>query len=327
MDRSFVAAGFPGRVTTWCKNNISWRWVKRTLTGLFFVVVAWLLIQQAMNIEWQKVFESIKSTSKVSLLLGFALTVCCYGVFGSYDLLGRFLTGIKASVAKVWFIAWLSYAFNLNLGAMVGGVALRYRLYSKIGVGTGDATRIIGFSVLTNWLGYIALAGGLFASGQIDPPGSWELGKTGMQVLGYVFIATIILYLGACGFSPKRKLTLRNFTLTLPGITMAVVQLSLASLHWFLMASVIYQFMPEDIAFTMVFSVLLVSAVVAAAAHIPGGLGVLEASFVALLAHKAEASTLIAALFVYRCVFYLAPLGIAAITYFVFEIVSARQTH
>lgn len=313
-------------IKAWCQNNISWKWVKKTLTGLFFILIIWLIIQQAMNIEWPKVFESIRQTSTGSLLAGLALAVCCYSVFASYDLLGRYLTGIKARALKVWFIAWLSCAFNLNLGAMVGGVAFRYRLYSRIGVGGGDTARIIGFSVLTNWLGYVGLAGGLFVSGQIQPPADWELGKIGMQLLGYLFLGVIVVYLGACGFSPKRQVSIRGFTLTLPKIRMALMQLALASIHWLLMASVIYQFMPEDIAFSAVFAVLLVSAIAGAAAHIPGGLGVLEAVFVALLAHQADASTLVAAVFVYRCVFYFAPLAIATVSYFTFEALLARDS-
>src|SRR5690606_7540768 len=221
------STGVFANAKVWCKEHIAWIWVKRILTWGFFILIGWLLIQQAMNIEWQQVFETLKQTSKLSLLTGFSLAVCCYIVFGSYDLLGRYLTGIKASVSKVWFIAWLSYAFNLNLGAMVGGVAFRYRLYSKIGVSTGDTTRIIGFSVLTNWLGYVALAGGLFVSGHIEPPASWEVGKIGLQVLGAVFIGVIVLYLGACGFSRKRQFSIRDFTLTLPKMHLAFLQLAL----------------------------------------------------------------------------------------------------
>jgi len=326
MNKTSTSTGVIKGVKAWFEKNISWKWVKKGLTALFFVLIIWLIIQQAMNIEWPQVFESIRKTSTVSLLVGLALAVCCYSVFASYDLLGRYLTGIEARPIKVWFIAWLSCAFNLNLGAMVGGVAFRYRLYSKIGVGGGDTARIIGFSVLTNWLGYVLLAGGLFVSGQIQPPADWELGRIGMQVLGYVFLGVIMVYLGACAFSPKRQVTIRNFTLTLPKIRMALTQLALASLHWLLMASVIYQFMPEDIAFSAVFAVLLVSAIAGAAAHIPGGLGVLEALFVALLAHQADASALVAAVFVYRCVFYFAPLAIATVSYFTFEAFLARST-
>jgi hypothetical protein len=35
-------------------------------------------------------------------------------------------------------VTFISYAFNLNLGSLVGGVAFRYRLYSRLGLGNAD---------------------------------------------------------------------------------------------------------------------------------------------------------------------------------------------
>jgi len=39
------------------------------------------------------------------------------------------------SIARLWQeIKFADLAFNLNLGSLVGGVALRYRLYSRRGL-------------------------------------------------------------------------------------------------------------------------------------------------------------------------------------------------
>lgn len=301
------------------KDKIHWPTVKKILTIGFFCLIGFLIIRQAMTIEWEKVFSTFRETSSLKLLGGFALAFLCYGVYGSYDLLGRYLTGIRMTVSRTWFAAWLSYAFNLNLGAAVGGVAFRYRLYSKAGVSGSDATRIIGLSIMTNWLGYIFLAGLLFVSGQIVPPEGWEIGQLGLQLLGGVFLLVTAAYLGANVFSKKRSFTVRDFTITLPGIRMGLLQLLLSSAHWALMAGTIYLFMPDDISFPHVFAVLLVSAVAGAVTHVPGAIGVLEAVFVALLAHQASSAAIIAALFAYRIVFYLGPLAIATLLYFIFE--------
>ena len=53
-------------------------------------------------------------------------------------------------------VNFISYAFNLNLGALVGGVAFRYRLYTQLGLKLGVITRVLSLSMLTNWLGYVA---------------------------------------------------------------------------------------------------------------------------------------------------------------------------
>ena len=53
--------------------------------------------------------------------------------------------------------------------------------------------------------------------------------------------------------------------------------------------------------------------------HVPAGLGVLEAVFVALLSHQLPQHELLAALVAYRVTYYLAPLAIAAATLLVME--------
>lgn len=315
------------RITSFIKEKLPWPLIKKVLTVGFMLLIAALLIHQGMNIEWEKVFLTLRETSPLRLLSGFGIAFLCYLVYGSYDLLGRYLTGIHMSISRTWFAAWLSYAFNLNLGAAVGGVAFRYRLYSKAGVSGGDATRIIALSITTNWLGYILLAGMLFVSGQITPPGGWEIGTLGLQLLGAAFLAIVLAYLAANIFSKKRTFTIRDFTVTLPGIRMAAIQLALASAHWTFMAATIYLFMPSDISFGNVFAVLLVSAVAGAVTHVPGAIGVLEAVFVAFLAHQASSAEIIAALFAYRCVFYLGPLALASVVYFIFEAATKDQSN
>ena len=62
-------------------------------------------------------------------------------------------------------MAFVCNAFNLNLSSWVGAVALRYRLYSRLGLDIADITRILTFSLVTNWFGYPLLAGILFSCG------------------------------------------------------------------------------------------------------------------------------------------------------------------
>ncbi len=70
---------------------------------------------------------------------------------------------------------FISYAFNLNLGSLVGGLGFRFRLYSRQGVEDADITRTIAFSMWTNWFGYITLAGVLFLFHPIELPADWRL--------------------------------------------------------------------------------------------------------------------------------------------------------
>lgn len=293
--------------------------VKKALSILFFCAVAYLLVTHAKEIEWAKVFEAMRETDIKTLLTGFVIGFLCYTAYAAYDLFGRHLLKLNTSAVSTMIAAWISYACNLNLGAVIGSVALRYRLYSRLGVSSGDVTKIIGISVTSNWLGYCLLAGGLFVSGSIEPPESWAIGKTALQAIGAALLLVVGTYLYFCFFSKKREYQIKNKSFTLPPAKIVLLQFGVACIHWTLMATTIYQFMPEELSFPTVYAVLLVSCVAGAVSHVPGGLGVLEAVFVALLAGDVPKYELIAGVFAYRCVFYLAPLLISLPLYLAFE--------
>lgn len=301
------------------QQKMPWGVIKKILSVAFFVAVAALLFVKAREIEWPKVIETLKATELSTLALSVVFGFLCYSVYASYDLFGRYILNIKVSAAKSWVAAWISYACNLNLGALIGSVAFRYRLYAQIGVGSATVTRIIGISVATNWLGYLMLAGALFVSGVVDVPSSWLIGDTALRFMGAGFLLVVAIYLLMCGFSRKRELELRGHTITLPSLKMAALQFAAASLHWTLMALVMFQFFSGQVSFATVYAVLLISCVAGAVSHVPGGLGVLEAVFVALLAGEMQRYEVLAAVFGYRCVFYFIPLLVAIPTYLIYE--------
>ena len=98
-----------------------------------------------------------------------------------------------------------------------------------------------------------------------------------------------------------------------------MLQLCLGAANWSLMAALIFWLLPEGASYTSVLGVLLISCMAAVVAHIPAGLGVLEAVFLALLQHQYSQASLIAALLTYRVLYYLLPLMLASVTYLVLE--------
>jgi glycosyltransferase 2 family protein len=213
-------------------------------------------------------------------------------------------------------ISFTSYAFNLNLGSLVGGVAFRYRLYAKFGLSNDVVPRVLGLSMLTNWLGYMLLAGTVFLIRPLELPAEWIIGEVGLRVLGGVLLALVITYLVLCFRATRRKWSLRGHEVTLPGGRLALLQLGLSALNWTLIATIVYVLLQQKIGFTTVLSVMLIAAVAGVIAHVPAGLGVLEAVFVTLLAQSASRTELLAALLAYRAIYYLAPLALAVVYYF-----------
>ncbi|WP_339411357.1 lysylphosphatidylglycerol synthase domain-containing protein [Pseudomonas sp. EA_35y_Pfl2_R5] len=294
-------------------------WGKRLLTVFFLLLIPTLLYLLAKNLDWDEVREAITGYSAKTLALGVVLVLCSYVVFSLYDILGRYYTRHKLPARQVMPVAMVCYAFNLNFTTWVGGVALRYRLYTRLGLKAATVTRIISLGLLTNWTGYMALAGVIFSLRLIRLPESWGLGMTGLQLTGFLLLAVVATYLAICALSKQRVWAWRDHSITLPSFRLALLQLCLGASNWALMAALIYLLLPSNAFYPSILGVLLISCVAGAITHIPAGLGVLEAVFLALLQHQFSQSSLVAALLGYRALYFLLPLLIACIAYLILE--------
>ena len=303
----------------------AWPYLRRVLTFGFVVLVLTLLAHHAKEVEWREVVDTLKDYSLLTTFVGIGCALGTYLIYSSYDLFGRFYIKSRISKIRMMMIAFVSCAFTLNLGALIGSVGFRYRLYTQRGVTKADVTRIIGVTLSTNWLGYIFLSGWVFATGNLVMPSSWPISTLLLRGLGVAFLALIVGYFLLCHFASTRAWHIRGQQIVLPTVRLAAVQLVVASGHWMLMGAIIFTFLHSELSYFEVLGVLLVSAIAGIIAHIPGALGVLEAVFIALLADQVPSSKIFAALFAYRAVFYLLPLTIA-VTFYAFMELSARKT-
>lgn len=301
-----------------------WPWLRRGAAAVFFMLVVGLLVSRARTIDWAQVLLSLQHYPLAVVGTAVALAMASLLLYSCFDLLGRHYTGHTLSAPTVMTITFISYAFNLNLGSLVGGVAFRYRLYSRLGLRTGVIARIMSLSMLANWMGYVALAGLVFSLQPLRLPASWPIDATHLRLIGAALLATAAAYLGVCAFSRQRALRLRGHTVDLPTFHMAGLQLLMGAGNWLLMASIIFVLLQQRIAFSDVLSALLMGAIAGVITRIPAGLGVLEAVFVALFAQQLPKHELLAALVAYRLVYFMAPLAVASLVYLAIE-ARARQ--
>lgn len=180
-------------------------WLKRLGLALFFGALAWLLVSEARRIDWQLVLTAGQQVPLHVLLLAAALAGASHLLYSCFDVLGRRYTGHRLRPATVMAVTFVSYVFNLNLGSLMGAVALRYRLYGRLGLRYSVITRVMAMSMLTNWLGYVLLAGLLFRLWPPDLPPGWQVGQAGLRVLGVALLLLGAAYVAACGFSERRR--------------------------------------------------------------------------------------------------------------------------
>lgn len=306
----------------------AWPRIRQALGIAFAAAVLGLIGWHAREIDWSEVLTALRALPLRTVALGAVIAVAAHAAYISYDLLARRYTKHRLGMGRTAAVAGVCFAFNLNLGALVGGVALRYRLYSRFGLKVSVITRILGFSVLTNWIGYSALAGAAFTSGLVDLPADAPISSAALRAFGAVLLLVVAAYLAACRWSRRRQWNVRGHPIELPRARMALVQVTASVTHWSLVATVLYVLLQGKVGFVTVLGALLISSVAGVITHIPAGLGVLEAVFLSLLAGAHPINQLLAALLAYRAVFYLAPLIIAGFAYLTLEFAARhRRAH
>ncbi|UMS23112.1 hypothetical protein AOY82_16235 [Escherichia coli] len=158
------------------------------------------------------------------------------------------------------------------------------------------------------------------------PRAWWSCRITGMSIkLRCVFSAfglliIIAVYLWFCAFAKHRHMTIKGQKLVLPSWKFALAQMLISSVNWMVMGAIIWLLLGQSVNYFFVLGVLLVSSIAGVIVHIPAGIGVLEAVFIALLAGEhTSKGTIIAALLAYRVLYYFIPLLLALICYLLLE--------
>ena len=301
-----------------------WPWLTRGLALAFFAVVAWLIVRQARTVDWPAVWQALQALPVSVLAVAGALALASHCTYGTFDLIGRHCTGHGLSRSTTLGIAMTSYPFTLNLGSLIGGVGVRYRLYERRGVGPGTIGQVVGTSIVTNWVGYLLLLALLpwlwvapaVAGWAVEP---WQL-RTGGALVGCLPIA----YVALCALRAGRALTLRGHEFPLPHWPVALWQVVVSATNWMLMGAALWTVLQGQVSYPAALATVQLGAVAGLILRVPAGLGVLEAVGVALLATGAAGALgqdqVLAALLAYRALYYFLPLVLAAVAFGVAEL-------
>lgn len=179
--------------------------LKRMLTLAFLAAVAFFVAKEAHQVDWLEVRAALSgmSPSVVAMAMGFALA--SHLLVSCFDLTGRYYVHSRLPVSTVMMVNFVSYAFNLSFGAIVGALGFRYRLYTRCGMSVADVTRVISLSMLTNWIGHVLLGGVWLVWMPVPLPQEWRGYTWGLRIIGVALIALTLAYLAFCATARRRE--------------------------------------------------------------------------------------------------------------------------
>lgn len=298
-----------------------WPWLTRGVATAFFAVVAWLIVRQARTVDWPAVWQAVQALPAGVLAAAGMLALASHFTYGTFDWVGRHCSGHRLPRATTLGIAMTSYAFTLNLGSLIGGVGVRYRLYSRRGIDAGTIGQVVGTSILTNWVGYLLLMAVLPWLWQPPELAGWAAEPWQLRIAGALLGCLPLAYVGLCAVRAGRALTLRGHVFPLPRWPVALWQVVVSALNWSLMGAALWIVLQGQVSYPAALATVQLGAVAGLVLRVPAGLGVLEAMGVALLAAPPLGQDkVLAALLAYRALYYFLPLVLAALAFGVAEL-------
>ncbi len=284
----------------------------RALLGVALFAAALAVLHRGMrDIRYRDVERALAMLPRASIILALGLTAASYAALTCYDLLAFRYIAKPVQAWRVAVASFVGYAISNNVGlALLAGGSVRYRFYSRWGIGAADLSRLIVFYATAFWLGLLALGGWSLAF-HAHPALIGHVPGGLLRGLGVALLALCGGYIAA-SFLRKAPLRIGRFELPLPRPHLALLQLVLSLVDWTLAAAVLAALLPADgPGFGVLLGAFLAAQVIGLASHVPGGLGVFEGSVLVSLAGCFAPHEILSSLVLYRITYYLVPLALA----------------
>ena len=299
------------------------------IAGAAAVAIALFVIHEISGkLHLHQIETALAATSFQTVAPALAFTFVSFIAMACYDVMAvRRVAPGKVPVRLAMFAGFVGYGFSNAIGfhVFVGG-PVRYRIYQSAGADAADVGRIVGISLLTFWGGLLTIVGLALLFDPVGLPALALLTPAGDRIIGGAIMAGLaagIVWLSR----GNHKVSILGWDFPLPSAGSALAQIVIGAIDIGAAAAALYVLLPADIApGYAIFLILFVAAIIASLiSHAPGGLGVLEATILLGLGAGTRPDV-VAALVLFRLVYYLLPLLLAASALLAFEIYRVRST-
>lgn len=286
-------------------------------------VACYILYHMLQDIDFDDLVEALRKTEPRAIVLAGLFVAAGYFTLTFYDLFAIRSIGRTDLPYRVCALAgFTSYSIGHNVGASVfTGGAVRYRIYSAWGLNAIDVAKVCFLAGLTFWLGNAAVLGlGIAyhpeAASAIDQLPPWL-----NRVAAFAILLGLCSYVAWVWMQPRR-VGRGNWTVTLPGGPLTLLQIGIGIVDLGFCALAMYVLVPAEphVGFVVVAVIFVSATLLGFASHSPGGLGVFDAAMLVGLSQM-DREELLAGMLLFRVLYYIAPFIISVILLTLREII------
>jgi uncharacterized membrane protein YbhN (UPF0104 family) len=282
----------------------------------------------SLRVIYDSIAQSVIEITRREYLQAAASALLAYVALAWYDRIALIHLNRHQDISWSYIAtcSFVTYALGHNLGASVlSGGLVRLRAYCAKGLSVAEVGVLVALCSFTFAFGTMMLTGFVFiVEPEIVQPLETVipflvLPETAVRLLGAALLLLCGLYiLGSWrGFAPLR---IRNFEIFYPRLPIVLRQVIAAPLEIIAAAAIIYFVLPDvgNPGFLVVLGAFLLSFSAGLVSQTPGGIGVMEAVFLAIV-HTVPPSDVIAALLIWRLFYLLIPLALSLPVIVAFE--------
>lgn len=285
---------------------------KRLLWNGFFVLAlclaAYLLYRIFSQYSLDDIRRSVESIPATNFVLAILATAASYLCLTGFDYLAIRSLGKSLPYRKVALASFVSLSLGHTIGfAGLSSGAFRYRYYSRWGLTLEDVTKIILFCGVTVGLGLITVGALALVA---DPSDGARLLRVSPSTARLFGLAAFLVPAAYVGLSAALRGTLKiwKWSFQLPPMRIALAQVAIGTVDFLFVSACLQQLLLAfgDVPFFRAVTAFALANSAILATHVPGGLGVLEATVMYVVPQKGS----IGALLAFRCIYFFIPLGI-----------------
>lgn len=279
--------------------------------AVLFGVGLYALYTVLKPVDFADVVAQFRATSPQVLAMALGATIIGYASLIFYDWYALRYIGKDLPLGVVGLGGFLGYAFGNTIGvSVVSGGAVRYRIYSAVGLTALEVAAVSGYAAVVLGIGLTLFGLAALVLRPEVVTSLFPVSEVSVQYGSAAAIALTLLVVTFLSIS-QRQVRIRGIDLRLPPIQDLAGQLVVTAIDIVATAFVLWVLLPTGKTdFPLFVAEFSAATLIGVISNVPGGIGVFETVMIRTMPPTVPVADAAAALLMYRLIYYIFPFAL-----------------